>query len=345
MKATPAKNKLKPDIVLKDFWRDNARFADLFNGSLFHGNKILDPDMLLESDTDVSSILKFNGYAETLGHTLDVAKKSAYGIDFVILGLENQMKIHYAMPLRHMTGDTLIYMKEYSDTVKNNKKAKRLHTDPEFLSGLRKDDRLHAVISLCVYYGETAWDGPRSLWDMLYMQQIPDTLKGFVNDYRMHLVQILDSDSYHFHNSDVQDFFDILRSIYRRDYHKIEEVYGSRDISAELGLAIGAAAESGILINKALKTNDNGGVMNMCIALKELMNEGIEQGKREGLKQGKREGLIAGKIEGIVLACKEFGVPQQTAVEKLQTNCSLSLSDAQKYVTMYYRNQNADPVR
>ena len=94
---------------------------------------------------------------------------------------------------------------------------------------------------------------------MLYMQQIPDTLKGFVNDYRMHLVQILDSDSYHFHNSDVQDFFDILRSIYRRDYHKIEEVYGSRDISAELGLAIGAAAESGILINKALKTNDNGG--------------------------------------------------------------------------------------
>ena len=62
MKATPAKNKLKPDIVLKDFRRDNARFADLFNGSLFHGNKILDPDMLPESDTDVSSILKFNGY-------------------------------------------------------------------------------------------------------------------------------------------------------------------------------------------------------------------------------------------------------------------------------------------
>ena len=71
-----------------------------------------------------------------------------------------------------------------------------------------------------------------------------------------------------------------------------------------------------------------------------LFRSGIEQGKREGkiegLKQGKREGLIAGKIEGIVLAYKEFGVPQQTAVEKLQTKCSLSLSDAQKYVTMYY---------
>ncbi|KAI4446218.1 hypothetical protein C823_000736 [Eubacterium plexicaudatum ASF492] len=40
------KNKLKPDIVLKNFWRDNDRFADLFNGSLFHGEKILQPDML-----------------------------------------------------------------------------------------------------------------------------------------------------------------------------------------------------------------------------------------------------------------------------------------------------------
>lgn len=122
MKPTATRNKLKPDIVLKDFWRNNARFADLFNGCLFHGNKVLDPDMLLESDTDVSSILKFNGYAETLGHILDVVKKSVYGIDFVILGLENQMNVHYAMPLRHLAGDTLIYMKEYSDTVKNKKR-------------------------------------------------------------------------------------------------------------------------------------------------------------------------------------------------------------------------------
>lgn len=50
-----AKNKVKPDIILKDFWRDNERFADLFNS-----------------------------YAQTLGRLLDVVKKSAYGVDFVI---------------------------------------------------------------------------------------------------------------------------------------------------------------------------------------------------------------------------------------------------------------------
>ena len=82
VKTTTAKSKLKPDIVLKNFWRDNARFADLFNGTLFHGDQILTPHMLLESDTDVSSVLKFNSYAETLRHIPDVVKKSVYGIDY-----------------------------------------------------------------------------------------------------------------------------------------------------------------------------------------------------------------------------------------------------------------------
>lgn len=46
--------------------------ADLFNGTLFGGERVLDPDTLTESDTDISSVLKFNGHAETLGHLLDV---------------------------------------------------------------------------------------------------------------------------------------------------------------------------------------------------------------------------------------------------------------------------------
>ena len=67
---------------------------------MFEGEQVLNPADLLEVDTDVSSILRFNGHAETVQKVLDVVKKTAYGIDFVIWGLENQEKIHYAMPLR-----------------------------------------------------------------------------------------------------------------------------------------------------------------------------------------------------------------------------------------------------
>lgn len=30
---------IKPDVTLKDYWRDNYRFADLFNQVFFGGEK------------------------------------------------------------------------------------------------------------------------------------------------------------------------------------------------------------------------------------------------------------------------------------------------------------------
>ena len=98
---------------MKNFWKNNDRFADLFNTFLFNGEEILKPYDLTEVDTDVSSMLKFNGHPETVQKILDVVKKTAYGIDFMILGLEIQSHIHYAMPLRHMIGDAFSYQKEW----------------------------------------------------------------------------------------------------------------------------------------------------------------------------------------------------------------------------------------
>lgn len=95
MSKTAEKNNIKPDTILKTFWRDNDHFADLFNAALFDGEQVLNPADLMEVDTDVSSVVKFNNHAETVQKVLDVVKKTAYGVDFVIWGLENQSKIHY----------------------------------------------------------------------------------------------------------------------------------------------------------------------------------------------------------------------------------------------------------
>ena len=43
-------------------------------------------------------------------------------MDLVILGLENQQKIHYAMPLRILQGDVMLYVKEYNEIQKEYKK-------------------------------------------------------------------------------------------------------------------------------------------------------------------------------------------------------------------------------
>lgn len=40
---TTEKNKIKPDTILKNFWRDNRHFADLFNAVFFNGEQVLKP--------------------------------------------------------------------------------------------------------------------------------------------------------------------------------------------------------------------------------------------------------------------------------------------------------------
>ena len=203
MSKTAEKNNIKPDTILKTFWRDNDHFADLFNAALFDGEQVLCPADLTEVDTDVSSMVKFNNHAETVQKVLDVVKKTAYGVDFVIWGLENQSKIHYAMPLRHMIGDSFSYLKEYNEIAARNKAEKGFESSDEFLSNLKRTDRLHPVISLCVYYGEKEWDGPFCLADML---EIPEKLKPLVSDYKMNLLQIRSSEHFHFQNIDVQSW-------------------------------------------------------------------------------------------------------------------------------------------
>ena len=50
------------DAVLKEFWRVNERFADLFNTVLFGGEEIICPCDLQEMDTDVSGVIEMKGY-------------------------------------------------------------------------------------------------------------------------------------------------------------------------------------------------------------------------------------------------------------------------------------------
>lgn len=136
----------------------------------------------------------------------------------MILGLENQSKIHYAMPLRHMIGDAFSYLKEYKELEAKNKKYKNYKTKHEFLSKFQKTDRLHPIVTICIYYGEDEWDGPRSLIDML---DIPEEFESLISDYKFNLIELRKSELLKFQNEDVKTIFDICRFIYNRNMIKL----------------------------------------------------------------------------------------------------------------------------
>ena len=74
---------------------------------------------------------------------------------------------------------------------------------------MRKEDRLHSVITLTVYYGEKQWDGPYCLKDMIV--EMPEEIAAIFSDYKMNLLEVRDSAKYVFNNADVQSVFEITK--------------------------------------------------------------------------------------------------------------------------------------
>lgn len=289
------------DVSLKTFWRDNKHFADLFNTTVFNGKQVLKPNKLTEMDTDVSATIQSKSYNESITRNRDVVKKMSDGVEFNILGLEIQDKTHYAMPLRTMTYDALGYIKEYNDIKKHHKLNKdSFSSHEEFLSGINKSDRFHPIITLVLYYGESLWDGPTCLSDM--MVSMPDNIKAYFSDYKLNLVQILDSDKYTFYNEDVRDVFNIARSIYNKDIDSIFSEYKTRNVDNEVIKLISVLTATPQIMNLC-KPNEQGGKVNMCKAMEELKAEWQGESKKE-------------EVQKAIISMLEFGITKEQILTK-----------------------------
>lgn len=129
------------------------------------------------------------------------------GVEFVVLGIENQQHIHYAMPLRHMIYDAMGYLKD----TRNYKRLDVKSSDPdEFLSKNAKRRQDAAVFS----------------------------------DYKMNLLEVRDSAGYAFRNEDVQSAFEITREVFAGNFAGIRERYKDKRISSEALSLIGQMAGS-----------------------------------------------------------------------------------------------------
>ena len=155
-----------------------------------------------------------------------------------------------------MTYDALSYIKEYNN-IKNEHKINKEHfNSPEgFLSGINKDDKFHPVITIVLYYGETPWDGPMCLSDM--MVHMPEHIRPFFSDYKLNLVQILDSDRLPFYNKDFKNLFDIIRYIYKKDLSSIYEKYPSDTIDYEVIELISVITDNPKLLNLYSSQNEH----------------------------------------------------------------------------------------
>lgn len=312
--------RLKADIVLKDYWHNNEHFADFFNAVLFDGDQVIRPDELESRDTEASFVSEHKDNLETIEASRDMLKvhkkSTAQGVELVLLGMEAQEHIHYAMPMRVMGYDYSAYRRQYNINAQKHKGNKALQGD-EYLSGMKKEDKFIPVITVVVYYGEKPWDGAVSLWGIL---NLSEQMKKFVNDYKMSLVEARKNNLV-LHNMDNRDLFNLLEIILDQG-KPLDEIRNNaieyaqeHDVDKAVVMTVAGATNNRIDFDMLGKKGD----ADMCTVFEATWAEGKTEGRAEGIIE---TSLDCGLSEGDILV-------------KLQEKLNIPLQKAQEYFDLY----------
>ena len=311
---------LKPDTVLKEYWGNNERFADFFNAVLFGGREVIKAEQLQERDTEESNVLELGDRQESITAARDLFRvlKTAMGVEFALVGIENQDKVHYAMPIRVMNLDAYAYDRQWKRLKQKYKDEKEM-TEDEYLSHMRKEDRFLPVVTVVIYYGEKAWDGAKDLHGVL---DIPDEIKPFVGNYPMHLVEVVDN-KLRFRNADNRDLFQLLNLVYNASLDKKERLKKAQEYevshTVDEDVVRALAATNHIKIEKTSRKER----IKVWDSRDEGRNEGRNEGRTEANIETAKRMLSRGKLSVEEIA-EDTNLPIETIL-KLQKQKDLQL--------------------
>lgn len=281
------------DILAAAYLKDKSRLADLLNACVFGGEQFIRPEDIREADCTEYPFERSEKSHKTQKGYRDLIQIVACGIQFFILGVENQSYVDYIMPIRVMKYDVSRYMQQIVSIKQEHAKKKDL-SDDELLSGLSKNDRLHPVITLVLYYGKH-WDGPRSLKMMLNPEGIPPELWEIVPDYRINIIEAGNCPMAVHFQTDLKLVFGFFHHMDDRDgllqFIQTEQA-GFTQLPADAYELISSLSNTKELTRLNEKRNEKRkGNVNMCKAIDDLIRDSKEKGKEELLKKLIRKNL------------------------------------------------------
>ena len=254
----------------------------------FNGKKVIQPERLQELDTTelVQLIVKGkNNKNESVQKYRDILKAAVImedeNADYLLLGIENQTEIHYAMPVRNMIYDALQYGNQVAAIAAQNVKEKKAPTRAEFLSGFYKADKLRPVITLVLHFGADPWDGATSLHEMMDFPL--EEMRTFIQDYKIHLIDpaALEPDELEKFSTSLREVLGCIK--YSKDKEKLSSFIRN---NTRMMLEINAARVIQAITNITLDLSEEVEEVDMCKAIDDMMQDSREEGKAEGRTEG-----------------------------------------------------------
>ena len=254
----------KRDIALARYFEDEDRYADLINGFVFRGEPVISGENILDKNTRITG--------------------------FVVIALEHQDQIHYSMPVRVMLEDAAGYDEQMRRIQKKNQKVKGLNKG-EFLGSFRKEDRLNAVFTIVLYYGEKTWDGAKDLYSLINFDEVPEMLKDLFNNYRLHVLEVRRFKDIDQFNTDLREVFGFIgfsgdKTAVRNYVAENQDSF--EQLSEDAYDVIAVMAHSKELEDVKERYREKGGKINMCEAIRGMIEDGRLEGRREGELKAKQ---------------------------------------------------------
>ncbi len=272
------------DTLTKKYLANPDIFADAFNYFLFGGKQVIKPDDLQEQDsTELAVIRKMDKLITDQKHRdilkLCTIRRSRYAT-LVLLGIEGQDKVNYVMPVRDNLYDALNYSAQVSEIRRQHKENGDITDGAELLSGFTKEDKLIPVITLCICFDKKEWDAPKSLSDMF--GEIDPRLKPYINDYKLNLITPGEVNDFTKFASGLGLALEFIQNSDDKDRMRsiIESREEYKSVDVETVDIINVYTNAGISKKKA-----KGDKIDMCTAIKGLIEDGRIEGRAEGIKE------------------------------------------------------------
>ncbi|MBR2403908.1 MAG: Rpn family recombination-promoting nuclease/putative transposase [Lachnospiraceae bacterium] len=263
------------DVEWKSFFEDNHRYADIINGIGCGGMQVVKDTDLTEVDTASKK------------KSRDLLRKAALGMNFVIVGIENQDETDYELPLRNMYYDVTNYQKQMVKIRKEiRENAKGLNAG-EYMYGFKKDSKLNPLVTFVLYTGKEAWEGPNHLHDMLNFTDVPDKLREMVSDYKINVIDVRKFENTEVFHTDVRQVFDFIRC--SEDKKKLVELVENDVYYTQMDEEAFDVVTKYTNAKELIKAKEyllEGGKRNVCKAIRDLMDDSREEGREQGIEQG-----------------------------------------------------------
>ena len=176
------------DIESKKFLGQPKSFVSIFNALLFDGQPVLKPEYLKDENSEL--------VMNVSSKHVDIIKRYEDGTYLDLFVIESQSYVDQSMVARVMEYESVARMRYIRQNLKKH---------------------VSMILTVVLYVGESKWNAAKRLSEL---EIIHPGFEDMFNEFKLNLIELNTNHKYNTGEKATQDFFDLLRIIYRKQILK-----------------------------------------------------------------------------------------------------------------------------